>query len=313
MGRAANNRDDWWGATKDRSAAQVDATAHASEAYIPFEPAIVAQTDEFIVVDKPPFLPSTPNGRIVANTVQERLRRKLGEPEIVALHRLDVMTSGLMLLSRNPETRASYQHLFQSRGISKEYECLTVMPDDWEPGETREVELHLHDNPGGRGVAVVKPGEDGAKWAMTEVTFLGGAAADIGDVLGSSHGVGCPCGTCGSVMQVGRWRLRPLTGRTHQLRATMNHLDYPILGEDTYGPMAGPQAGPRGGNLLGVGGSNVADGVGASSYASAPQLRLLATKLAFTDPLSGEKRSYRTARDLTQRVEALADDERPSH
>ena len=64
MGRAAGNRDAWWGLEKNRQAAQVDAAAHEREEYIPFEPAIVADTDEFLVVDKPPFLPATPNGRI---------------------------------------------------------------------------------------------------------------------------------------------------------------------------------------------------------------------------------------------------------
>ena len=51
MGRAAGNRDAWWGLEKNRQAAQVDAAAHEREEYIPFEPAIVADTDEFLVVD----------------------------------------------------------------------------------------------------------------------------------------------------------------------------------------------------------------------------------------------------------------------
>ena len=303
MGRAAGNRDAWWGLEKNRQAAQVDAAAHEREEYIPFEPAIVADTDEFLVVDKPPFLPATPNGRIVANTVQERLRRSLGEPEIVAVHRLDLLTSGLLLLSRNPATRARYQQLFQNQEITKEYECLTVMPDDWHVGETRDVTLLLDPNPAGRGVKVVETDDFARaaaknpkfKLARTTVTFLGRVAADIGDVLANSHGggatstsiplhaVGCGCGHCGSRMQVGHWRLQPHTGRTHQLRATMDWLGYPILGEDTYGRKAGAQ-GPS------------ASASGAPKYT--PQLRLTATALAFVDPVTGERRVYRSARNI---------------
>lgn len=305
MGRAAGNRDAWWGLEKNRQTAQVDAAAHEREEYIPFEPAIVADTDEFLVVDKPPFLPATPNGRIVANTVQERLRRSLGESEIVAVHRLDLLTSGLLLLSRNPATRARYQQLFQNQEITKEYECLTVMPDDWHVGETRDVTLLLDPNPAGRGVKVVETDDTARaaaknpkfKLARATVTFLGPVAADIGDVLASSsgggggvtsasiplHAVGCGCGHCGSRMQVGRWRLQPHTGRTHQLRATMDWLGYPILGGDTYGRKAGAQ-GPS------------ASAGSAPKYT--PQLRLTATALAFVDPVTGERRVYRSARNI---------------
>ena len=308
MGRAAGNRDSWWGLEKNRQAAQVDAAAHECEEYIPFEPTIVAGTDEFLVVDKPPFLPATPNGRIVANTVQERLRRKLGEPEIVAVHRLDLLTSGLMLLSRNPATRARYQQLFQNREITKEYECLTVMPDDWHAGQSREVTLLLDPNPAGRGVKVVEADDSARvaaknpkyKLAHTTVTFLGPAAADIGDVLASDRGavssasiplhtVGCGCGHCGSRMQVGHWRLQPHTGRTHQLRVTMDWLGYPILGEDTYGRQAG------------VLGPSPSEG---SAPKYTPQLRLTATALAFVDPVTGERRTYRSARNIAAPADA---------
>ena len=303
MGRAAGNRDAGWGLEKNRQAAQVDAAAHEREEYIPFEPAIVADTDEFLVVDKPPFLPATPNGRIVANTVQERLRRSLGEPEIVAVHRLDLLTSGRMLLSRNPATRARYQQLFQNQEITKEYECLTVMPDDWHVGETRDVTLLLDPNPAGRGVKVVETDDFARaaaknpkfKLARTTVTFLGPVAADIGDVLASSrgggaasasiplHAVGCGCGHCGSRMPVGHWRLQPHTGRTPQLRATMDWLGYPILGEDTYGRESGAQ-----GPSASVG----------SAPKYTPQLRLTATALAFVDPVTDERRAYRSARNI---------------
>lgn len=277
MGRAAGNRDSWWGKDRERTTAQlsdVDSLLHA-EPSIPFHPDVLYEDDELIVVDKPPFLPSTPNGRLQANTVQQRLRQRYDEPDIVALHRLDRLTAGVLLLSRNPQTRGAYQRLFQVGDVAKKYECLTVMPDNWDSGESRAADLWLLNTPGQRGVSVVPEGITGAKQASTQVTFVGPVAADIGDVLGDSHGSACACGSCGQVMTVAKWLLEPATGRTHQLRATMNHLDYPILGDDTYPNDAG---------------RDIAD--------FSVTLRLLATSVAFTDPLSGRVRNFETAREV---------------
>lgn len=319
MGRAADNRDEHWGAKKQRRTAQIDPAAHQDEPDIVSavgEISIIAEERDFLVADKPAFLPSTPNGRLVRNTVQQRLRELRSEPDIVAVHRLDRLTSGMLLLSRTPETRSAYQQLFQAHQIRKVYECLTVMPDDWAAGETREVDLYLRNVAGQRGVEALAadtladgaPGDsllDGAKLARSTVTFLGAVAADIGDVFAPprfiaseiqdpaasppqpsllnlsaapSHGAACSCPACGSVMQVGHWRIEPHTGRTHQIRATMNHLGYPILGEDTYP-------------------DSIADAEDVARMS--PVLRLMATELSFMDPLDGQQRVFQSGRKVT--------------
>lgn len=90
------------------------------EVPIPFDYRVVYEDGDLIVVDKPHFLPTTSNGRIVRETLQTRLRVDYGEDSIVPLHRLDRLTSGLVLCSRNPRTRAAYQ-LF-----SKSVRCLST-------------------------------------------------------------------------------------------------------------------------------------------------------------------------------------------
>lgn len=75
--------------------------------------------------------------------------------------------------------------------------------------------------------------------------------------------------------RIGLYRLEPTTGRTHQLRVHMNALGTPILGDDLY---------PR---VLDV----------APGDFSTP-LQLLAESIAFTDPVSGEKREFATRRTL---------------
>lgn len=271
MGRAAGNRDPWWGADRVHATAQLsDPDPSAPEPPIPADPVVVAEEAGLLVVDKPPFLPATPNGRIQHRTVQQRLRESRGEPDLVCLHRLDRLTSGLVLVSRDPTTRGAYQQLFQRGEVRKCYAALTVAPDDWVVGETREVRVAIANVPGERGVRVlddVPADAAAARPAVTTVTYEGLVAADVGDCLG--HAATCSCGACGSVMQVAKWRLEPKTGRTHQLRATMHHLGYPILGDDTY-----------------------PDDLGLDLADTTLLLRLVATELAYVDPLDGRARHW---------------------
>ena len=160
MGRAPGNRDEWWGAAKGTGAgAGADATAGAAasladEPRIPFDPVVLAVEPHVLVVDKPPFLASTPNGRLMRATVQQRLRDERDEPDLTCIHRLDRLTSGVMLVARDAGTRGVYQRLFQDGEVAKTYECLTVVADDWAVGETRDIEVLLANVPAERGVRV---------------------------------------------------------------------------------------------------------------------------------------------------------------
>ncbi|WP_137826997.1 pseudouridine synthase [Brevibacterium sp. 2SA] len=95
-----------------------------AEARIPFEVAIVFEDEDLLVVDKPHFLASTPNGRFVRECVVTRLRVDLDQPDLVAIHRLDRITAGLLILSKRPATRGRYQRLFQDRQVMKTYRAL---------------------------------------------------------------------------------------------------------------------------------------------------------------------------------------------
>lgn len=221
---------------------------------IPFDPLVVAEDGEVVIVDKPPFLPTTSNGRIVDETVQALLAQRYG-PEVTCIHRLDLLTSGLLIVSLNKATRGTYQVMFQQHRVHKTYRCLTEEAD-WFVGETRTVTVELANVPAERGVRVRMggrivhgPQDDVSGWreATTVVTYEG----------------------------AGHWLLKPVTGRTHQLRATMTALGYPILGDDTY-PI------DRGLKL----------------YNFDRVLHLVATELEYMDPLDGGARHWISTRDL---------------
>ena len=90
-----------------------------SEIVVPFVETILYADEHLVVADKPHFLPVTPSGGYVEQTLLARLVRRLGNPELVPIHRIDRLTAGLVLLSANPASRDAYQALFRDRQIDK--------------------------------------------------------------------------------------------------------------------------------------------------------------------------------------------------
>ena len=215
------------------------------EPVVPFAEAILYQDAHLLVADKPHFLPVTPAGRYVRETLLARLVAATGNSDLVPLHRIDRGTAGLVLFSCNPGSRGVYQRLFAERRIDKEYEALAPALEGQVFPLERASRL-------GRGEPFFRMAEQpGVPNALTRVAVLERAGP------------------------VWRYALEPVSGRKHQLRVHMAALGAPIIGDDYY-PALLERA--------------------ADDY-SAP-LQLLARRLAFDDPLSGERREFRSQRGL---------------
>lgn len=91
---------------------------------IPVVESILYADEHLVVADKPHFLPVTPAGEYVEQTLLRRLIRRLDNPHLVPLHRIDRHTAGLVLFSANPQTRSAYQSLFPTRRIEKRYQAI---------------------------------------------------------------------------------------------------------------------------------------------------------------------------------------------
>ncbi len=100
----------------------------ATEMHIPFDARILFQDDELVVADKPPFLPVTPNGKYVQESLLVRLKRRLGLDDLAPLHRIDRSTAGLVLFSVRPATRGVYSSLFAQQAVNKHYEAIVPWP-----------------------------------------------------------------------------------------------------------------------------------------------------------------------------------------
>lgn len=102
----------------------------AREPEIPFEEEIVFQDDHILVADKPHFLPVTPSGLYLHQTLLSRLKKKTGIQTLSPIHRIDRDTAGLVIFSIKPGERAQYQNLFRDRLVQKVYEAIAPYSED---------------------------------------------------------------------------------------------------------------------------------------------------------------------------------------
>lgn len=188
------------------------------EPRIPFDEVILHQDDHLVVVDKPHFLPVTPSGKYLQETVLVRLKRKLGLDDLVPIHRIDRDTAGLVLFSVQPATRDAYQSLFRDRAVHKTYEAIAP----WRPDLYNESSFPLT-----RHSRIVE-----GEGFMTQTEVEGTLNAPLNAL------------THIEVLEIkgdfARYQLKPVTGKRHQLRVHMNALGLPILGDGIY-PVLTPE------------------------------------------------------------------------
>ena len=180
--------------------------ALANEPRIPFEETVLFQDEHLVVADKPHFLPVTPSGHFLQETLLVRLKRRLGLPDLSPLHRIDRETAGLVLFSVRPQDRGAYQALFRRREVCKQYEAIAP----WR----RELRFPL--------VRISRIVEGEPFFRQCEVPGTPNSETHI-ELLETKD-------------LLGRYRLNPVTGKKHQLRVHMDALGLPILNDRVYPP-----------------------------------------------------------------------------
>jgi tRNA pseudouridine32 synthase/23S rRNA pseudouridine746 synthase len=182
-----------------------------TEVAIPFEAEIIFQDDELLVADKPHFLPVIPAGRFLQQTLLVRLKKQFDLEHLAPLHRIDRGTAGLVVFSKNPQTRGRYQSLFPKRAVEKVYEALAPSLPDVEFPLTRRSRM-VEGEPFFRMREV--PGTPNTE---TRIELLEQRGA------------------------LSLYRLLPLTGKKHQLRVHLAALGAPIVNDSFY-PAFAPDA-----------------------------------------------------------------------
>ena len=102
----------------------------AREPEIPFEESILYLDEHILVADKPHFLPVTPSGLYLHQTLLNRLKKKTGIQTLSPIHRIDRDTAGLVVFSVRPYERSAYQNLFRDRTVTKVYEAIAPYSEE---------------------------------------------------------------------------------------------------------------------------------------------------------------------------------------
>ena len=169
----------------------------------------IYEDDHLLVINKPSEFMSVP-GKFVTDSVQERLKAKYPNatgPMIV--HRLDMSTSGLMIVTKSKEVHKKLQEQFKTRKVKKRY---TALLDGIISEDEGYINLPLRVDLDNRPYQIVC--DEHGKSARTKY-----------EVISRSEGQT-------------RIYFYPITGRTHQLRVHASHhlgLNAPIVGDDLYG------------------------------------------------------------------------------
>lgn len=178
----------------------------AREPEIPFEEVILFQDEHILVADKPHFLPVTPSGLYLHQTLLNRLKKKTGIQDLSPIHRIDRDTAGLVIFSVNRQERAQYQNLFRDRAVKKVYEAIA---------------------PYSEGLINQLPMTYQSRLEESE-HFL-----QMQEVAGEAN-----ADTLIELLEIkkpwAKYRLTPGSGKKHQLRCHLNSLGIPIQHDQIY-------------------------------------------------------------------------------
>ena len=178
----------------------------AREPEIPFEEQILYQDEHILVADKPHFLPVTPSGLYLHQTLLNRLKKKTGIQTLSPIHRIDRDTAGLVIFSVNPSERAQYQNLFRDRAVKKVYEAIAPYSAELAKKLPMTYQSRIEESE----------------------HFL-----QMQEVEGDPN-----TDTLIEIIEVkeswARYRLTPSSGKKHQLRCHLNALNIPMKNDQIY-------------------------------------------------------------------------------
>ena len=186
---------------------------------------VVHADAHLIVLDKPAGLLCVPGrGEDKQDCLSARVQQRW--PECLIVHRLDMATSGLVLMARSLEMQRALGKAFERRQVHKRYEAVVL----GQPAATRH-------------------GPQPEAWAEIDlpliVDWLRRPRSKVDHAIGKPSRTRWQALGPGPLPETTRVRLEPLTGRTHQLRVHLMELGHPIVGDPLYAPPETQALSPR--------------------------------------------------------------------
>ena len=249
----------------------------ADEPQLPSDMPVLYEDEHVLAIDKPHFLPTTPRGAYIAQTALTKLRVREQNPLLIPIHRLDRPTAGVLLFAKTVEARRPFQMMFQHRQVSKTYRAVAPVPADAAAAEqalsAQGLQVRSH-------IQKIRDQLQVQQLSEQECAVQGVEPNTLTTVKILRTFTPSAQGVEGWRAEPNRewalYDLAPHTGKTHQLRAHLNMLSAPILGDVLY-PQVLPDAPDR------------------PEY----PLQLLAYSLHFEHPITGERVDLYSGRSLT--------------
>ena len=250
------------------------------EPQLPSDMPVLYEDEHVLAIDKPHFLPTTPRGSYIAQTALTKLRVREQNPLLIPIHRLDRPTAGVLLFAKTVQARRPFQMMFQHRQASKTYRAVAPVPSDVTAAEQAlsteglQVRSHIQKIRDQLQVQQLSEQECAAQGVepntLTTVKILRTFTPSAQAVEGWRAEP-----ALNKKQEWALYDLEPHTGKTHQLRAHLNLLGSPILGDVLY-PQVLPDTPDR----------------------PAYPLQLLAYSLHFEHPITGERVDLHSGRSL---------------
>ena len=179
---------------------------------------IVYQDDDLVVLNKPAGLLSVPGkGDDKQDCLSARVQKAF--PGACVVHRLDMATSGLMVMALNPGTQRALNRQFELRMVHKRY--IAVVHGELKAGFTSS------EDPTGSWRLIDLP--IAVDWPNRPLRVIDAAVGKPSQTHWQAMGFDAASHTT-------RVALKPITGRSHQLRVHMLAVGHPILGDTLYAP-----------------------------------------------------------------------------
>lgn len=185
---------------------------------------VVHADEALLVLDKPAGLLSVP-GRGPAHADCLSARAQALYPRALVVHRLDMATSGLLVMAQGPEAQSALSRQFAQRTVHKRYEAVvagTPALSDADANGWSDIRLPLI-----------------VDWPNRPRSKVDPAIGKPSHTRWRLHPRPAPLtGAC-------RLELMPVTGRSHQLRVHLQAIGHPIVGDELYAPEPWRSASPR--------------------------------------------------------------------
>ncbi|MFO8030487.1 MAG: RluA family pseudouridine synthase [Cyclonatronaceae bacterium] len=190
----------------------VFSTSLQTEPSVPDEVTLLDETEDYLLVYKPAPLPVHPGGRYNRNTLTSVLQERQPASQRMVLHRLDSVTSGLVLFGRNARFTKQVGRAFSEGAVEKTYLAIVA-------GIPANDRITIEE-PIRRKTGYLFECGEGGKQAATEFVVL-------------MRGITRTGGQAALVM------CRPFTGRTHQIRLHLQAWGHPVIDDPLYGRSPG--------------------------------------------------------------------------